>query len=141
MVALPLEFLSTSLLTVPPLAMGRDRQESLPYEAGKGTLIWSGGMGNGAPLELWRQARCSSQVETDISGNFLRGRKGVEESLEVQEGRCDLPRDASAEKGLISLGGENILDFLELRQIPLELRRGRQGPARVASGKASLHAS
>ena len=65
----------------------------------------------------------------------------MKDPFEVQEGRCDLPRDASAEKGLISLGGENILDFLELRQIPLELRRGRQGPARVASGKASLHAS
>ena len=76
-----------------------------------------------------------------MSGNFFSCSKGVKDPSEVQEGRCDLPRDASAEKGLISLGGENILDFLELRQIPLELRRGRQGPARVASGKASLHAS
>ena len=31
--------------------------------------------------------------------------------------------------------------FLELRQVPLELRWGPQGPTRVASGKASLHAS
>ena len=50
-----------------------------------------------------------------------------------------MPGDASAEKGLISPGGENLLDFLELWQVPLQLRRGHQGPALVASGKASLH--
>ena len=31
--------------------------------------------------------------------------------------RSDLPRDASARMGLISPGGENLLDFLELRQV------------------------
>ena len=39
------------------------------------------------------------------------------------------------------LWGENLLDFLELRTVPLKLRRGPQGPARVASGKARLHAT
>ena len=43
--------------------------------------------------------------------------------------------------GLISPGGKNLQDFLESWQVPLELGRGPQGPARVASGKASLHAS
>ena len=62
--------------------------------------------------------------------------KGVKDPFEVQEGRCDQPRDASAEKGLISPGGENLLDFLQLWQVPHELRRGPQGPALVASGKA-----
>ena len=47
---------------------------------------------------------------------------------------------ASAEKGLISPGGENLLDILELWQVPIELRRGPLGPALVSSGKASLHA-
>ena len=60
--------------------------------------------------------------------------------LEVPEVRCDKPQDASAEMGLISPGGENLLDFLELWQVPLEFRRGPQGPPLVASGKASLHA-
>ena len=45
------------------------------------------------------------------------------------------------EKGLISPGGENLLDFLELWQVPLALRWGLQGPICVVSGKASLHAS
>ena len=38
-------------------------------------------------------------------------------TLEVPEVRCDFPGDASAEMGLISPGGENLLDFLELRQV------------------------
>ena len=43
----------------------------------------------------------------------------VEEPLDVPEVRCDYPRDASAKMGLISPGGENLLDFLELRQVLL----------------------
>ena len=45
------------------------------------------------------------------------------------------------EKVLISPGGENRLVFLELGQVALKLRQGPQGPAHVASEKASLHAS
>ena len=52
-----------------------------------------------------------------MSGNFLSCSKGVKDPLEVPEFRCDQPRDASAEMGLISPGGENLLDFLELRQV------------------------
>ena len=52
-----------------------------------------------------------------MSGNFLSCSKGVKDPLEVPEFRCDYPRYASAEMGLISPGGENLLDFLELRQV------------------------
>ena len=52
-----------------------------------------------------------------MSGNFLSCSKGVKDPLEFPEVRCDLPRDASPEMGLISPGGENLLDFLELRQV------------------------
>ena len=80
-------------------------------------------------------------METGILGNFLSCLKGVKDPFKAQERRCDFPRDASAEKGLISLGGENLLVYVELRQFPLELQWGPQGPAHVDSGKASLHAS
>ena len=52
-----------------------------------------------------------------MSGNFLSCSKGVKDPLEVPEIRCNLPGEASAEMGLISPGGENLLDFLELRQV------------------------
>ena len=52
-----------------------------------------------------------------MSGKFLSCSKGVKDPLEVPEMRCVLPRDASGEMGLISPGWENILDFLELRQV------------------------
>ena len=52
-----------------------------------------------------------------MSRNFLSCSKGVKDPLEVPGVRCDYPRDASAEMGLISPGGENLLDFLELRQV------------------------
>ena len=76
-----------------------------------------------------------------ISRNFLSYCKDVKDPFQVKEGMCDFPQEAAAEKGLISPGGENIQDFLESRQVLLELRRGPQGPAIVASGKASLHAN
>ena len=64
-----------------------------------------------------RGSRDSSRVETGLSGNLLSCSKGVKDPLEVPEVRYDLPRDASAEMGLISPGGENLLDFLELRKV------------------------
>ena len=51
-----------------------------------------------------------------MSGNFLSCRKGVNYTLEVPEVRCDYPRNTSAEMSLISPGGENLLNFLELRK-------------------------
>ena len=52
-----------------------------------------------------------------MSGNFLSCKKGLKDPLEVPEGRCEYLRDASAEMGLISPGGENLLDLLELRKV------------------------
>ena len=52
-----------------------------------------------------------------MSGKLLSCSKGVKDPLEFPEVRCDLPRDPSAEMGLTSPGGENLLDFLELRQV------------------------
>ena len=52
-----------------------------------------------------------------MSGNFLSYSKGVKDPLEVRDVRCDLPGVASVEMGLISPGGENLLDFTELRQV------------------------
>ena len=52
-----------------------------------------------------------------MSGNFLSCSKAVKDPLEVPEFRCDLPRVASAEMVLISPGGDNLLDFLDLRQV------------------------
>ena len=72
-----------------------------------------------------------------MSGNFLSCSKGVKDPFDVQEGRCEFPLDAEAEKGLISPGGENLLDFLELWQVPLELRQGPLCPAGVTSGTRS----
>ena len=58
-----------------------------------------------------------------MTENFLSCSKGVKDPFEVQERRFDLPPDASAEKDLISPGGENLLDFLELQQVPLEFQQ------------------
>ena len=79
-----------------------------------------------------------------MSGNFLSCSHGVKHRLEVPEIRCDLPRDASAEMGLISPGGENLLDFLEIGQLlstyggdlkdPLWGPQERPVPMRVARG-------
>ena len=51
-----------------------------------------------------------------MSGNFLSCLKDVKNPFEAQEGRWDFPQDASADKGLISRGGENLLVFLKLLQ-------------------------
>ena len=63
-----------------------------------------------------RDSRASSRVETGMSGNFLNCSNGGKDPLEVPEVRCDKPRDVSAEMGIISPGGENLLDF-ELQQV------------------------
>ena len=72
----------------------------------------------------------------------------VKDPLEVPEVRCDWPRDASVEMGLISPGGENLLDFLELQQVLLtfdgDLRdtlwwpQERPVPMRVARGPLGI---
>ena len=83
-----------------------------------------------------------------MSRNFLSGGKGVKDPLEVPEIMFDQPRDASAEMGLFSPGGENLQDFLELRQVlstydgdlsdPLWLPQERPVPMRVARGPLGI---
>ena len=95
-----------------------------------------------------RDSRASSRMETGMSGNFLSCSKGVRDPLEVPDVRCDLPQDSSAEMGLISPGGENLLDFLELRQVlstyigdlrdPLWWPQERPVPMRVARGPLGI---
>ena len=41
----------------------------------------------------------------------------MKDSLEVREVRCDYPRDASAEMGLMSPGTERLLDIPEFQQV------------------------
>ena len=79
-----------------------------------------------------------------MSGNFLSCSKGVKDPLEVPELKCDYPLVASTEMGLISPGGENLLDFLEMRQVlstydgdlndPLWGPQKRPLPMRIARG-------
>ena len=83
-----------------------------------------------------------------MSGNFLSSSKGVKDALEFPEVRCDLPGDTSAKMGLISPGGENLLYFLELRQVlltydgdlrdPLWWLQERPVPMGVARGPLGL---
>ena len=61
--------------------------------------------------------RASFQVKTDMSRNFLSWSKGGKDPFQVPEVRCNKTPDASAEMGLISPVGENLLNFLELRQV------------------------
>ena len=83
-----------------------------------------------------------------MSGNFSSCSKGVKDPLEVPEVTCDYPREASAQMGLISPGGENLLDFLELRQVlssyegvlrdPLWWPQEKSVPMRVALGPLGI---
>ena len=83
-----------------------------------------------------------------MSGNFLSCSKGVKDPLEVPEVKCDYPREASAEMGFISPGGEILLDFLEFRQVlstydgdlrdPLWWPQERPVPMRVARGPLGI---
>ena len=95
-----------------------------------------------------QNSRASSRVETGMSGNLLSCSKGVKDPLEFPEVRCDSPPDASAEMGLISPGGENLLDFLELLQVlstydgdlrdPLWWPQGRPVPMRIPRGPLGI---
>ena len=63
-----------------------------------------------------------------MSGNFLSCSKGVKDPFEVREFKCDYPLVASAEMGLISPGGKNLLDFLDLRQVLSTYDEGLRDP-------------
>ena len=111
-----LEFLSPFLWRALPLEMRWERREFFPDHAGKGSLLSSLEAETGL-IWMWAGLSCFLSSGDGYVGNFLSCSKGVKDPLEVPEVRCDKPRDASAEMGLISPGGENLLDFLELRQM------------------------
>ena len=81
-------------------------------------------------------------------GNFLSCSKGVKDPLEFPEFKSDYPLVVSAEMGLISPGGEKLLDFLELLQVfstydgdlrdPLWWPQERPVPMRVARGPLGI---
>ena len=89
---------------------------------------------------MWWDSRCSSRVETGMSGYILSCIKGVKDPFEAQERRWMLQRKTAQShvKGRISWYFSSCDRKLS---VPLELRRGPEGPACVASGKSSLHAS
>ena len=115
--------------------LSRPRRERIP------PLELAGG--NGATLDMGGTLGLLLSGD-GMSGNFLTCSKGVKDPLEVPEFKCDYPLVASAEMGLISPGGENLLDFLELRQVlsayDVDLRdalwwpQERPVPMRVARG-------
>ena len=147
--------------------MGARPWSSSRFSSGERLLLrWDGNAANSFPTtqgkdqtsraKRWKRgssgcgldSRASSRVETGMSGNFLSCSKGVKDPLEVPEVRCNLPGEASAEMGLISPGGENLLDFLELRQMlstyggdlrdPLLWPLERTVPMRVARGPLGI---
>ena len=87
-----------------------------------------------------RDSRASSRVETGMSGNFLSCSKGVKDlwkfqmigviSLETPQRKWTSSRLEGRTSWIFSIGAG-----------VLALRRGPQGPALVASGKASPYAS
>ena len=96
--------------------MRRERREFFPTTQGKDPSSRARRRKRGSS-GCGRASRASSRVETGMSGNFLSCSKGVKDPFEVREFKCDYPLVASAEMGLISPGGENLLDFLELLQV------------------------
>ena len=96
--------------------MRRERREFFPDQAGKGSLLSSYEAESGL---LWMGAgpSCFLSSGDGYVGELLELQQGCEGPLEVPDVRCDKPRYASAEMGLISPGGENLLDFLELLQV------------------------
>ena len=123
--------------------MQREPREFFPDHPGKGSLL-SSKEADRDSYGCGRDSRASSRVETGMAGNFLSCSKGVKDPLDIPEFRCDKPRDASVEMGLISPGGENLLDFLVLRQVlstyardlrdPLSWPQEMPVPMRVARG-------
>ena len=85
MVARPLEFPWSVKWRQPLLEVRRERRDTFPYEAGKQTLLSGRGGKTRALREWWRDPRCSSQVETGVSGNILSCLKGVKDLFEGQE--------------------------------------------------------
>ena len=87
-----------------------------------------------------RNSRASSRVETGMSGNFLSCSKGVKDPWKFQSLGVISLETPQRKWASSSLEGQPPGLFL-VAAGALVLRRGPQGPALVASGKASPHAS
>ena len=81
--------------------------------------IWASSRLEGRTSWIFPSCGRCSQVTLETSGTRSGGlgKASPHASCSGPEVRCDEPRDASADMGLISPGGENLLDFLELRQV------------------------
>ena len=66
---------------------------------------------------MWAELSCLPSSGDGYVGELLELQQGCEEPFGSPGVRCDKPQDASSEMGLISPGGENLLDFLELQQV------------------------
>ena len=66
---------------------------------------------------MWAGLSCFLSSGDGYVGELQSCSKGVKDPLEVPDVMCDLPRDASAQMGPISPGGDYLLDFLEIGQL------------------------
>ena len=132
-------FLSPYLWRASALEMRRERREFFPNTQGKDTSSRAS-RGKRYSSECGRDSRASSRVETGMSGNFLSCSKGVKDPFEVQRLGVNSPRWLSGNGPHLAWRGEPP-GFSRVAAGALDLRRGPQGPALVASEKASPNAS
>ena len=85
-------------------------------------------------------SRASARVETGMSGNFLSCSKGVKDLWKFQRLGVISLETPSGNGPHIAWRGE-LPGFSRVAAGALELRRGPQGSALLASGKTSPHAS
>ena len=83
-----LEFLSPFLWRTPPLEMRHNAGNSFPNTQGKDPSCRARRRKRGS-YGCGRDSRAFSRVETGMSANFLSGRDGVKDPLEIPEFRCD----------------------------------------------------
>ena len=88
----------------------------------------------------WRNSRASSRVETGMSGNFLSCSKGVKDPLEFQMLGVISHETPQHKWAQYRLDGRTSSIFSSCGGV-LDFRRGPQGPALMALGKAIPHAS
>ena len=86
---------------------------------------------------MWAGPSCFLSSGDGYVGELLELQQGP---FEFPEFRCDEPPDASEEMGLISPGGENLLDFLELGRVS-RVKTGTSGTRSGGLRKGQPHAS
>ena len=110
-----LEFLSPFLWRAPRLEMCRERRVFFPKHTGKGSLLSSYEADAGL-LRMCAECSCFLSSGDGYVGELLELPQGCEGPFGSSRGYIHLPRHASAEIGLISPGGENLLDFSSCRR-------------------------